>query len=421
MAYFMNFAKPVVSRSSTKLVLRGDTSNEFVHVTGTGFTYNAQGILTGGTITGMSLYLGTTQIETTTVSSYSAAALYTNILSKAGPVIAQVATWNLAAGSDAFTPLISATQIKFKLVDNSYVQILGTFNFDAEGDPSGTVTAIKHLAANGSTVLHQATGLPLSADLAFMALFESDTVSRALLTGANTVRSITPGDLHFLDGGPGNDNLIGHVTGTKDTASYGDATSAVTVNLALGTATGGGGNDKLYYIEHVNGSRFGDTITGDARSNSLFGSFGNDTIVGGAGADNLHGDEGHDTLNGGAGSDIMYGDVPGHNGYDTFIFSNTPHVDTNNDVIGDFKSAYDTIKLENAIFAFLGTATGTLAPGKFYASATGRAHDADDRIIYHTTTGALFYDTNGNASGGSVQFATLLGAPTINYTDFVVI
>lgn len=421
MAYFMDFSKPVVSRSSTKIVLRGESANEFVHVTGTGFTFNAQGILTAGTITGMSLYLGTTLLETTSIVNYSAASLYTNILSKAGPVISQVASWNLAAGSDSFAPVITATQIKFKLTDNTFVQILGTFKFDAEGEPAGTVTAIKHLAANGTTVLHQATGLPLAAELAFMALFETDTVSRALLTGTNTVRAMTAGDLHFLDGGPGNDTIAGHVTGTRDTVWYGDATSAVTVNLAFGTATGGGGSDKLYYIEHVNGSNFGDTITGSAQHNALFGGLGNDTILGGAGTDDVHGGKGHDTLNGGPGSDTMYGDEPGYTGYDIFIFANTPNATANSDLIGDFNAAYDTIKLENSLFTALGPATGTLAASKFYASTNGLAHDADDRIIYNKTTGALFYDTNGSAAGGSVQFATLLGAPAINYVDFIVI
>ncbi|MGO4835376.1 calcium-binding protein, partial [Rhizobiaceae sp. 2RAB30] len=44
-----------------------------------------------------------------------------------------------------------------------------------------------------------------------------------------------------------------------------------------------------------------------------------------------------------------------------------------------------------------------------------------DRIIYNTTTGALIYDSNGNAAGGAVHFATLAGHPAITAADFVVI
>ncbi len=59
----------------------------------------------------------------------------------------------------------------------------------------------------------------------------------------------------------------------------------------------------------------------------------------------------------------------------------------------------------------------------FKANASGTATDADDRIIYNTATGALFYDSNGNAAGGSTQFAVFTPAikPVLTALDFVVI
>ena len=49
------------------------------------------------------------------------------------------------------------------------------------------------------------------------------------------------------------------------------------------------------------------------------------------------------------------------------------------------------------------------------------AHDADDRIVYNAATGALIYDSNGLATGGAVQFATLAKNLALTNADFVVI
>jgi serralysin len=79
----------------------------------------------------------------------------------------------------------------------------------------------------------------------------------------------------------------------------------------------------------------------------------------------------------------------------------------------------DTIQLENAIFTALGAATGTLAAGAFVIGTAAR--DAADRIVYNSGTGALFYDSNGNANGGSVQIATLTTGLLLTNADFLII
>jgi Ca2+-binding RTX toxin-like protein len=92
----------------------------------------------------------------------------------------------------------------------------------------------------------------------------------------------------YLTGGAGDDTLDGGAD--SDGAYYSDATGPVTVNLALGTATGAGiGSDTLINVENVYGSQYADILTGDAGSNSLnyYGSGGNDTLTGGAGSDNF--------------------------------------------------------------------------------------------------------------------------------------
>jgi Ca2+-binding RTX toxin-like protein len=104
------------------------------------------------------------------------------------------------------------------------------------------------------------------------------------LTGDAGANSLAGGaGQDTLDGGAGDDTLDGGVG--LDWARYADAPSAVTVNLAAGTATGGAGNDTLLLVENVGGSRFADRLTGSAGANVFEGGGGDDTIDGGAGQD----------------------------------------------------------------------------------------------------------------------------------------
>ena len=137
-----------------------------------------------------------------------------------------------------------------------------------------------------------------------------------------------------LEGGPGNDNLIGQVGGSE-TVSYEHATGPVTVNLLVTAPqnTIGAGTDTISNFEAVRGSAFNDTLTGN----------GNSVLEGGPGADQLIGQFlGSDTasyqhatasvtvnlLN----SALNAGDAAG----DTFVFiSNVQGSQFNDTLIGD--------------------------------------------------------------------------------------
>lgn len=95
--------------------------------------------------------------------------------------------------------------------------------------------------------------------------------------------------------------------GGIDTISYSTVTSAVKVDLNTGTASGGGGKDKLSNIENITGSNFNDQLTGDSHNNRLEGGGGKDTLKGAAGNDTLKGGEGNDVLQGDAGEDSLDG------------------------------------------------------------------------------------------------------------------
>ncbi len=68
---------------------------------------------------------------------------------------------------------------------------------------------------------------------------------------------------------------------------------------------------------------------------------------------------------------------------------------------------------------FSGLTPGALNPNAFVIGTA--AGDADDRIIYNSATGQLFFDADGNGAIAQVQFATLALAPALIATDFLVI
>ena len=67
----------------------------------------------------------------------------------------------------------------------------------------------------------------------------------------------------------------------------------------------------------------------------------------------------------------------------------------------------------------LGAGVHALNPAFFFAGAA--AHDANDHIIYNSSTGVLFYDSNGNLAGGATVIATLTNKPLLTAGDFGVI
>src|SRR5205823_11046111 len=91
----------------------------------------------------------------------------------------------------------------------------------------------------------------------------------------------------------------------------------------------------------------------------------------------------------------------------------------NADTIGSFDVSWDRIQLDAAAFANIGAA-GRFSAGdvRFYSApgATG-GHDADDRIIYDTSSGQLWYDADGNGPGAAQLIATLPAGATVVASD----
>lgn len=234
----------------------------------------------------------------------------------------------------------------------------------------------------------------------------------------------------FVYGEAGNDLLYGG-TG-NDGVSGGDGNDTLDGGWGIDTMTGGAGAD-TYYVDHSSDEiretgadidRVASsasytlaanienlTLTGTARINAI-GNALNNVLSGNAGANFINGADGDDYIAAGAGNDGIYGG----NGRDAFVFNTTPGAN-NVDRILDYNVADDTIRMENAVFTALGAA-GVLSAAQFYIGAA--AADANDHVIYNASTGALYYDSNGNSAGGMVQFATLSAGLALTNQDFLI-
>lgn len=285
---------------------------------------------------------------------------------------------------------------------------------------------------------------------------EGDDAGTTIVVGSTDFQStgglFGEAGLDYLDGGRGNDLLDGGAD--ADILLGGEGNDTLIGGTGIDRMDGGFGNDKIYVdnaadvvIEAEGGGtdqvlttvsyqlKAGVAVeTLSTTSNvgtTAINLVGNDlvqTIIGNNGVNTLNGLGGNDTLSALAGNDFVYGGLGndtlfGGTGNDSFVFNTALNATTNRDTIRDFHNVSgdnDTIRLENAIFTKL-TVTGGLSSANFAANANGTAVDANDYIVYNTTTGALSYDSNGSAAGGLVQFATLSDVPTLTSSDFLVI
>jgi Ca2+-binding RTX toxin-like protein len=71
--------------------------------------------------------------------------------------------------------------------------------------------------------------------------------------------------------------------------------------------------------------------------------------------------------------------------------------------------------------AALVATTGALGTQFYAAAGASNGNDADAHIVYNSTTGVLYYDSNANAAGGLTQIATISGHPALVADDFLIV
>ncbi|MEZ0243929.1 MAG: calcium-binding protein, partial [Sphingomonas sp.] len=220
--------------------------------------------------------------------------------------------------------------------------------------------------------------------------------------GANTLYGMDGDD--EIDGDFGIDTMYG---GLGDDTFYVDDDGDTAIEYA------NEGNDTVIssisyslagqYIENLV-LQCGDDIdgTGNSLANVLIGNCGDNVLNGMDGNDKIFGDDGYDTLTGGSGADGFYFDTPDDGTYDT---------------ITDFTVGTDTINIDMTVFTGF-TTEGALDAGAFVDGNT--ALDADDRILYDSATGELWYDEDGDGALAAVLFAQVTAGTALTAADFMI-
>ena len=219
-------------------------------------------------------------------------------------------------------------------------------------------------------------------------------------------RQPIPGDT--LDGGLGND--VFYVQHNDVIVDAGGIDTVLTDQFEY-TLPGGFENLTYQPFGFSDGEGLSVTYTGNALDNTIRVE---KLWINSAAA--LDGGEGNDTLDGGASAD-------------TFIFAAAPGVANADEVIGFFSGPAHTIDEPGDKLVLDGTVHANSGPSgnftaddaRFWFSGTGTAHDADDRVIYNTSNGQLWYDADGSGGGAAQLIATLQGAPSLAATDIAII
>ena len=266
------------------------------------------------------------------------------------------------------------------------------------------------------------------------------TTSGAIIAGSNSVsyKNIERLDIggtsydDYILGGNGNDSLYGGGSG-NDTLNGGNGNDFLSVDYSNGTIDsgkehdidGGNGDDILFVYYSFSNATKGITSTINPTTNT--GSIGLGTnsvsyknieglyIKGTNNNDNIVGSNGNDTLAGGYGNDTL----TGGKGSDTFVFDGLYIYGDEVDNLYDFNPTNDLIQLSTGSFGDA-LSSGSLQTSQFTIGTSATTNE--ERFIYNSATGALFFDKDGSASGFTqVKFAQLSPGLSLTNNNFVVV
>jgi hypothetical protein len=247
--------------------------------------------------------------------------------------------------------------------------------------------------------------LAAGADVEVLSAISAAATTAMNLTGNALANEIFGNNgVNVLDGGGGSDYLRGFLG--NDVYYVDDPTDIVIEQI-------GEGRDVVYAS--------GNAVLTGASEIEVLSTISQEAstainLTGNAFAQEIYGNAGANVIDGKDGDDFLIG----LSGADSYAFTTSigfGNVDTIVGFDGVGSDGDDMILLDDAIFT--GLALGALDPNAFHVGTA--AADADDRIIYNSATGAIYFDADGNGAGVAIQFATLEAAPALTSSDFTVI
>jgi Ca2+-binding RTX toxin-like protein len=385
-----SFENLVLNAGTAATTSIGNASNNVMTGNGAANTFNGMAgndTLTGGAGADSFVFSQTGTANGDSITDFTSGV--DKIHLDASVMTALGASGNLTAGDARFFDGESAHDADDRIIYNSFTN---AFWYDPDGTGSQQMQFIGAVQQDGGQ--------------SKLTLLATDFVVDNGTSGGGSGSTITgtPGN-DSLTGTAGNDTLDG--LGGTDTMNgqAGNDTYYVTAGDVL---VDSGGNDTVMASVSWALATGYENLTLLSGATDGSGNSAANVIVGNAANNTLRARDGNDTVTGGAGNDF-------------FDFTTAPSA-ANADTITDFATV-DQLRFDDAAFTAIG-ATGTWAAtdARFWAAAGATSgHDATDRVVYNTSTGALYYDADGSGAGAAVLVATLQGTPTVSATDITVI
>lgn len=283
---------------------------------------------------------------------------------------------------------------------SAWVQYAGSdagVSVDLNSTEAGQIATGGH--ATGDTL----TGFENVLGSKFDDVLTGDTANNILI-GDKGDDTIYGGDgKDVIRGGQGADTLDGG--DGEDWLQYNGSSDAVFVYLDVGDGTqfavgGDADGDVISGFENIRGSKYGDTLIGDASSNTL------------------NGDRGADYISGGGGGDVLIGG----GGADTFAFNlalDGELAPADLDHIADFTTNTDVLEFEYLVFPLLDE--GVLDASQFViGTAAANAGSTTAMVVYDDLADILYFTDGSGSIAGFTALASFSDGTVITASDIFV-